>query len=268
MPARAAGRPREVRVVARAAVIATGALYALRLCCCRGIRRGAQLRCRRRLAHARVAGACSPSARIANRDRPWCVPRILLLKAAKARITTRFRSSASARPRQPVERPARPSVLDAIPCPNAVATGMRRERCAPHQVGRRRPLNNVRRADATRFRTMGLNFRKWWRAPDDGRSGRAASSGAGGGACRRGSTASCADLVGRYEEHQIASKPRASASPRGSASHTRVRRDERGCRDRPSRGARSHGSSFVRSTTPNRHGARGRPVAVTLPGEP
>ena len=46
------------RVVAASAVIATGALYVLLgLCCCRGIRRGAQLRYRRRLAHAELQRA-------------------------------------------------------------------------------------------------------------------------------------------------------------------------------------------------------------------
>ena len=45
-------------VVAASAVIATGALYVLLgLCCCRGIRRGAQLRYRRRLAHAELQRA-------------------------------------------------------------------------------------------------------------------------------------------------------------------------------------------------------------------
>lgn len=48
----------KARVVAACAVIATGALYVLLgLCCCRGIRRGAQLRYRRCLAHAELQRA-------------------------------------------------------------------------------------------------------------------------------------------------------------------------------------------------------------------
>lgn len=53
VPGVAAQTLEKARVVAACAVIATGALYVLLgLCCCRGIRRGAQLRYRRRLAHA------------------------------------------------------------------------------------------------------------------------------------------------------------------------------------------------------------------------
>ncbi|CAH0371121.1 unnamed protein product [Pelagomonas calceolata] len=58
VPGEAAKALEKYRVVAASAVIATGALYVLLgLCCCRGIRRGAQLRYRRRLAHAELQRA-------------------------------------------------------------------------------------------------------------------------------------------------------------------------------------------------------------------
>ena len=58
VPGEAAVALEKYRVVAASAVIATGALYVLLgLCCCRGIRRGAQLRYRRRLAHAELQRA-------------------------------------------------------------------------------------------------------------------------------------------------------------------------------------------------------------------
>ena len=61
-------------VVAASAVIATGALYVLLgLCCCRGIRRGAQLRYRRRLAHAELQRAYLAE-RAFGRGRPWPRP--------------------------------------------------------------------------------------------------------------------------------------------------------------------------------------------------
>ena len=70
----------KARVVAACAVIATGALYVLLgLCCCRGIRRGAQLRYRRRLAHADLRRAFLAERAYRTRGGAWPRPDLLLI---------------------------------------------------------------------------------------------------------------------------------------------------------------------------------------------
>ena len=77
------------------------------------------------------------------------------------------------------------------------------------------------------------------------------------------------DSFGRYEEHEEAAPATRFSVAARIASHTaRSGAMRTFAETTKSWRSTSPGSSFVRSTTPKRHGARGRPVAVTLPGEP
>ena len=89
-------------VVAASAVIATGALYVLLgLCCCRGIRRGAQLRYRRRLAHAELQRAylAERSPATATPVAPCCCLLISGRHWDRRRRRTTTASRANGRPR-------------------------------------------------------------------------------------------------------------------------------------------------------------------------